>query len=349
MLRVTLRDLQWRRRRFVIAIIGTSLVFAMTLVLTGLSNGFRVEADHTVDALGFDTYLVKSGPAGPFIGSPPFPESEIAMMARIPGVTAAVPLVYTATTVPDGDSTRNANVFGAPAEGPGMPPVSAGRSPSGPGEAAVSSTLGSDVGDDLEIGSSSVKIVGIVDDSTALAGQPNVFLTVAGAQQMGYSGQPIVTSAGIRGTPAEVPDGYRTIDRAGAIDDLMRPMKAAVSAITMIAVLLWIVAALIVGSVIYLSALERTRDFAVLKAVGVSTRSVLAGLCLQAVIVAVVAAVLGGLLSLVLAPAFPMRVQIPTSAFLLLPVIGVLIGLLASVAGMRRAVTIDPALAFGGP
>ena len=194
-----------------------------------------------------------------------------------------------------------------------------------------------------------MQIVGIVDDSTALAGQPNVFLTVDGAQQMGYSGQPIVSSVGVLGTPERVPDGYRTIDRAGAVDDLMRPMVAAVAAITLMAFLLWVVAALIVGSVIYLSALERTRDFAVLKAVGVSTRSVLAGLCLQAVIVAVVAAVLGGLLSLVLGPLFPMRVVVPTSAFLLLPVIAVLIGLLASAAGMRRAVTIDPALAFGGP
>ena len=319
MLRVTLRDLQWRRRRFVIAIVGTSLVFAMTLVLTGLSNGFRVEANDTVDALGFDTYLVKSGPAGPFIGSPPFPQSEAAVAARIPGVTAAAPLVYTATTVPDGDSTRNVNVFGAPADGPGMPAVVAGSAPSGPDEVAVSSTLGSKVGEDLEIGSRTLRIVGVVDDSTALAGQPNVFLTVDGAQQMGYGAQPIVTSVGIRGSPAQIPDGYRTIDRAGAVADLMRPMTAAVSAITMIAVLLWVVAALIVGSVIYLSALERTRDFAVLKAVGVSTRSVLAGLCLQAVLVAVVAAVLGGVVSLVLVPLFPMRVVVPTSAFLLLP------------------------------
>ena len=83
----------------------------------------------------------------------------------------------------------------------------------------------------------------------------------------------------------------------------------------MIAVLLWVVAALIVGSVIYLSALERTRDFAVLKAVGVSTRSVLAGLCLQAVIVAVVAAVLGGLLSLVLGPLFPDACRGPDIGF----------------------------------
>lgn len=349
MLRVTLRDLQWRRRRFVIAIVGTSLVFAMTLILTGLSNGFRVEANDTVDALGFDAYLVKSGPAGPFIGSPPFPQAEVATVAALPGVAAAAPLVYTATTVPDGDSTRNVNVFGAPPGGPGMPAVESGRSPSGPDEAAVSSVLGSAVGNDLEIGSRSLRIVGIVDDSTALAGQPNVFVTVDGAQRMGFGSQPIVTSVGIRGTPAQIPDGYRTIDSAGAVADLMRPMTSAVSAITMIAALLWVVAALIVGSVIYLSALERTRDFAVLKAVGASTRSVLAGLCLQAVIVAVVAAMLGGLISLVLVPVFPMRVVVPTTAFLLLPVVGVVIGLLASVAGMRRAVTIDPALAFGGP
>ena len=98
-----------------------------------------------------------------------------------------------------------------------------------------------------------------------------------------------------------------------------------------------------------LSALERTRDFAVFKAVGVATGSVLGGLCLQAVIIAIVAAMLGGLFSLVLGPIFPMRVVVPTSAFLLLPVIAVLIGLLASAAGVRRAVAVDPALAFGGP
>jgi putative ABC transport system permease protein len=349
MLRVTLRDLQWRRRRFVITIVGTSLVFAMTLLLTGLSNGFRVEANNTVDALGFDGYLAKAGPAGPFVGSPPFPESEVASVERIPGVISAVPLVFTTTTAPEGDSTRNVNLFGVPAQGPGMPAIATGRAPSGVDEAAVSSTLGTDVGGQIEIGSRSMRIVGIVEDSTALAGQPNVFLTVPGAQLDGFSGQPIVSSIGIHGAPAKAPDGYRIVDRAGAVGDLMRPMNAAEGALTMLSVLLWIVAALIVGSVIYLSALERTRDFAVLKAVGVSTRSVLAGLCLQAVIIAVLAAVLGGLLSLALVPVFPMRVVVPTSAFLLLPVTAVLIGLLASAAGLRRAVSIDPALAFGGP
>lgn len=65
-------------------------------------------------------------------------------------------------------------------------------------------------------------------------------------------------------------------------------------ALSYMSVLLWGVAALIVGSLIYLSALERTRDFAVFKALGVTTAMVLAGLALQAVAVAVAAAVLGG-------------------------------------------------------
>ena len=54
-------------------------------------------------------------------------------------------------------------------------------------------------------------------------------------------------------------------------------------------------------------------------------------------------------LSLVLAPLFPMRVDIPDGAFLLLPVVAIAIGLIASGAGLRRAVSVDPALAFGGP
>ena len=54
-------------------------------------------------------------------------------------------------------------------------------------------------------------------------------------------------------------------------------------------------------------------------------------------------------LGLLLGPLFPMRVDIPTIAFVLLPVVAVTIGVLASLAGLRRAVVVDPALAFGGP
>jgi putative ABC transport system permease protein len=350
MLFAALRDMQWRRRRFVIAIASTGLVFAMTLVLTGLANGFRVEAQRTVDSMGVDAFVVKAGAPGPFMGSTPFAARDLALLAATPGVIAAAPLACAPSTViREGTATRNATAFGAPERGPGMPTVTQGRAPSMPDEVAVSSTLGQHVGDLLQVGAETLRIVGIVPNSTALAKTPNIFLTTEGLQHVAYNGQPLITSIGIVGTPGQVPSGYETLDRAAAIGNLMVPLKVAADAITILAVLLWIVAALIVGSVVYLSALERVRDFAVFKAIGAPTRSILAGLALQAVVVALLSAVLGVALSQLLAPLFPMIVVVPTRAYLALPVIAIVIGLLASVAGLRRAVAVDPALAFGGP
>jgi putative ABC transport system permease protein len=82
-----------------------------------------------------------------------------------------------------------------------------------------------------------------------------------------------VSAIGLAGTPAQVPAGYRVVDRDDAIEDFVRPLRVACAAFACMPVLRWIVAALIVGSVVYLSALARTRDFAVFKAVGVSTGS----------------------------------------------------------------------------
>lgn len=347
MLITALRDLQWRRRRFAVAAIGTALVFGLTLILTGLTHGFRVEAEHVVDSFDIDAYLIEDGAVGPFMGSSRFPESETKVAARLPGIETAIPVIYGNIILRDDHAPQNVNVYGVP--GQEMPPISDGEPPSNPGEVAMSTTLGRSVGDDVEIGAAKLRIVGLVEKSTTLAGQSNAFVTVSGAQRLMFSGQPVVSAIGLRGTPAQPPKGYRVVDRQGTVDDMVRPLRGAQMALSNVAILLWAVAALIVGSLIYLSALERTRDFAVFKALGVTTESVLAGLALQAVLVAVAAAVLGGLLAVALGPLFPMLVAVTVSAFALLLMTAVVIGLLASVAGLRHAVAVDPVLAFGGP
>ena len=210
---------------------------------------------------------------------------------------AAVPLGGVGTIMKEGKSTRNITVFGAPEHGPGMPQVSEGRVPSKSDEVAVSSTLDRQIGDTLQVGAHELRIVGIVPNSTALAKIPNIFLTTVGLQQVAYNGQTMVTSIGVVGIPRHSPDGYQTFDRAGAVKDLVRPLKVAVTSISIVAVLLSVVAALIVGSVVYLSALERVRDFAVFKAIGTSSRSLLAGLVFQALIVSLVAAAVAAILA----------------------------------------------------
>ena len=332
-----------------IAILATGVVFAMTLIMTGLSNGFEAEAKRTVEELGADAWLVPDGAAGPFLGATAFPDAAAEAAASLPGVEAAGPSIFSRASFDTGGDLEDVNLFGAPTAGPGMPEIDDGRAPESAQEVAVSSTLDADIGDDIELTGKTFAVVGHVDDSTSVAGIGNVFATVEGAQAIAFGGQPIATSIALDGVPDAPPEGFQIIDQAGARDDFLRPLSEARAAISFVAVLLWIVGALIVGSVVYLSVLERMRDFAVFKAVGTKTRSIMGGLALQAVIVALIAAAVGAALSFVLAPRFPLPVEIPASALWVLPVIAIAVGLAASLAGLRRAVTVDPALAFGGP
>ena len=54
---------------------------AVKIVLTGLANGFRVEAERTVDSLDVDAFLVKAGASGPFVGATPFAPVDLQRIA----------------------------------------------------------------------------------------------------------------------------------------------------------------------------------------------------------------------------------------------------------------------------
>ena len=66
MIFAALRDLQWRRRRIVIAIVGTGLVFAMSLLMSGLANSFSVEVNRTLDRQGAQAWVILATSPGAF-------------------------------------------------------------------------------------------------------------------------------------------------------------------------------------------------------------------------------------------------------------------------------------------
>jgi putative ABC transport system permease protein len=130
--------------------------------------------------------------------------------------------------------------------------------------------------------------------------------------------------------------------------DLTRPLASAIQTIGLLNVLLWIIAAGIIAAILYMSALERVREFAVIKAMGAANGFVVVGLASQAVVLALAAAVVAFALALVLAPAFPMSVEIPIAAYVELIIVAVTVGCVGSLAGLRRVLTVDPSVAFGG-
>ena len=61
MLAITLADLRFRARQFLIAVVGAGVVFAIALLMTGMAQGFYNEIDRTVDAADADLWVVPTG------------------------------------------------------------------------------------------------------------------------------------------------------------------------------------------------------------------------------------------------------------------------------------------------
>jgi putative ABC transport system permease protein len=130
--------------------------------------------------------------------------------------------------------------------------------------------------------------------------------------------------------------------------DTFHPLENAIASVDLVRALLWCIAAVIIGAVVYLSALERRRDFAVLKAVGATDRKLAGGLAVQAVLIAVVAVIIATGLQVLLRPAFPLRIRVPRADYWRVPLLAAVVGLLAAAAAMRSVVRTDPAVAFTG-
>jgi putative ABC transport system permease protein len=342
----SLRDLQWRRRRFFIGVVAAGLVFALALVITGISQSFHNEVWRTINTIDADQWVVSQKASGPFTATTLLPATDAADVARQPGVEKASPLMLLRFSVQT-SSLHYIGIVGVEPQGVGVPTVRDGRSLRGNGEIVADKTLHVGVGKILTIGGQPFRVVGRTDGVTYFAGQPAVFISLHDAQTLAVDGQPLATAIVVRGHVATPPPGTHVQSNQDVFTDLRRPMKSAGGTIDMMRILLWIVAGGIIGSILYLQAIERTRDFAVFKATGVTGRALASGLAAQAIVLALLATAVAILLSIALAPIMPIRVEIPASAFVLMPVVAIVISVFASLVGLRRAVGVDPALAFG--
>jgi len=340
---LTLRDLQHRAVRFAAVIAGTAVVLALLFLMTGLVEQFHREPEDTVEALGAEAWLLREGVSGAFTAAATMPAESAALVD-----VDAAPVVVARHAMGGGEPT-DVVIIGYQAGGLGEPELRDGALPSEPGEVLLDDSAGVGLGEQISLGETTFTVSGTTDRTTMFAGMPLVFMDIGAAQQLVYRGQPLATAVLLGETPEAVPDGFAVRTPEEIATDGLRPLDGAISSINIIRVLLWFVAAMIIGTMVYLSALERRRDVAVLKAVGSSTTQMGGSIALQGALTALSAALIAAVLQVALVPVFPLEVTVPGRAFYQIPIIAVLVSLLAGAVGLRKAVGTDPALAFAGP
>jgi putative ABC transport system permease protein len=322
-------------------------VFALAIVITGISASFENETSRTIKAFAADEWVVSTKATGPFTSTTLIPVALLEQLRSQPGVEQATPILVNRNTL-QGKSLRDTGIIGVIPGSVGVPKIDKGRALTTNGEMIVDSSFGVPVGKTAKIGDATFRVVGQTSGVSYYAGSPTVFITLDDAQKLMLAGQPLATAFVVRGHIASAPEGTHGITNAQAIKDLKRPLESASGTVDILCVLMWIVAAGIIGSILYVQAIERTRDFAVFKATGVTGRTIASGMAFQAVVLALLAGIVAVVLSKLIGPVMPMSVEVPASAYLQLIVVAVVIGLIASLFGLRRAVSVDPALAFGG-
>lgn len=340
---VSARDLQFRARRFVIAIVVVSAVFGIALAMDGMKRSVQDEGPAIVATFGADEWLVAKDSTGPFTSTRVLDET---VADDVQGADRADAVVLSRSAIA-GDPPRDVNLVGHVDGGLGSPDVTDGREVRTSGEVVLSSGTTEAVGDRVSIGGRSFRVVGKSAGGRYYFGVPTAFMGLADAQAIVFKGAPLITAVAVRGD-ARPPAGTTVYANDAVVDDLNRPLQGGFQGISVTAVLMWLIAAGIIGLIVYLSAIERTRDFAVFKATGAPNRVIVGGLMIQAVLVALIAAVLGVPISRLVAQGMPTQTGLNGAAVVQLVVVAVVVGILASLVAVRRALTTDPAFAFGG-
>jgi putative ABC transport system permease protein len=347
MVAIAIRDVLWRRRRFLVAIIATSVVLALTLVLDGVDRSFPAEARRTVAALNAEGWIVPQDGGAAFLSSATLPASLAMVAGGMPGAVEAAPIAT--LRMPSGGAAEGSmTVIGVVPGAFTGPPVVDGRAPAGPREVTVERSTGVALGDVVTFAGHAFTVVGRTSGLTLTAGVPSAYVPLADVQELVFAGQPLASAVVTLGTPVGPPEGYVVLTNAEVRAGLLDPLGDARATISLVLVLLWIVAGMVIGSVIYLTSLDRGRDIAVLKATGATDRSLLIGVVFQSLLVSGLAALAGMGVSLLLDDLIPLRSEVAAASYLTIFLVALAVAAAASTASARRALRVDPAHAFGG-
>jgi putative ABC transport system permease protein len=360
------KELVRRPGRFLTAGAALTLIVLLLLVLGGILDALVRASTGLLEAQSAPLIVYGADSKGSLDRSR-VTAAEREAIAAVPGVheTSGLGLALVAGYVPDRPEPANVAVFGYEAPNRRVP------APPARGEGYADESLRTDglsVGQTVALGRARipVKVVGWVRDTDYNLQKG---LWVAPVTWRAVLNENIPDAAVAPGTFQAVlvtpEEGTSPEQLADAIDAAVPSVTALTigeaiaglpgvaeqnSVFTAIIGVTFAVAGIVVALFFALLTIERLGLLGVLKAIGASSRTLAAGLSLQAVLIASGALAVGSLLALGLARVISDTVPIAlTSGRLAFTAIGlVLTALLGSAISFRRIVRIDPASAVGG-
>lgn len=369
-MRLALRELRRRPGRFAVATTILTLIALLLVFLGGLLDGLIASSTGALRAQRADVIVYATGSQDSLVRSRIGPEAR-AQVEQLVG--------------PERVGGLGSVQLGGRLEGRGprdlvpvvlfgyeLPPSGLPSEPPADGEVYADASLRSEgirEGTEIRLGPqrTPVEVIGFLDDSRysgqgTLWGSLATWREVLDANRPGAAtGDDVVQALVVRDDPARTGSLPAAVDRAtgGAtstltIDDAIEALPGVAqqrSTFNQIIGVTILIAVVVVALFFALLTVERTALYGVLKAVGASSRTLFAGVVLQALVVTLIASAIAvaasiGLDALIPPGSIPFTVTLPRLVF------SVAVLLVAAVLGcafsLRRVLGVDPAAAIGG-
>lgn len=362
---LALRDIRFAKGRFALMGSVVALISMLLVLLSGLTAGLGNQNTSAIEKMGGSapvSQLVFGAP-GKNDAKVSFTESEVTAAqakawANTPGVASAVPLGISQTrfqATGASQGTTNVAVFGV--GDPALAPAAMADGTVVIGE-GVAKELSLAVGDSVTLGGTNLRVASVVPDQwyshtsvvwTSLADWTKLAHLSDAGQIATVLAVTFDAGANVDLDAANTAAGTVSTTRTGAFAGL-GGYKSENGSLMMMQAFLYGISALVIVAFLTVWTVQRTRDIAVLKAMGASGSYLLRDALTQAAIVLLAGAALGGLIGLA-GGMFAAQVApfLITPATTLLPVVGiVLLGLAGAAMAVRNVTKVDALIALGG-
>ena len=368
---VSLRDIAFAKGRVALVATVVAMITILLIMLTGLTNGLGKQNTAALESFGADRVVLAGGSGNgqdPTFTTSRIDQGQLNAWRQDESVTHVEPLVVSQTQVDVGGVAASTAIMGLPTNSYFTRELAAvdGASQPQAGELVVSKSvaedLGAAVGDPVTVAGQDLTVAGIAEDEyyshTPVAWTTNTDALNVSHQPRGTLATAILadvdTGAQASAVSEQLDHRANTVSSTtrGAFNALPAYSSEHGSLVSMQA-FLYVISALVTVSFITVWTVQRTRDIAVLGALGASRGYLFKDALGQAAVVVTAGAALGlligaggGLLLSTLVSAVPFHL----SAFsALAPAAGVVVlGVLGSVIAVRRVTSIDPMIALGG-
>jgi len=232
-------------------------------------------------------------------------------------------------------------------------------------ECVVADSMGVEIGETIDVGGHDLKVVGIIDNMVFVFDTPIIFMDVRTAQAVVLMNAIYVNTLIVKTAegqdPADVAEMYNDPQRGirrfevdthtseETVGNILRnfvdePMRG----VQFLRVMLWLATAIVVGMITYVTTMEKTQEIGVMKAIGARNGYVLRLILWQVGITSVVGVALGLGLAMAAIPAFPITVVLNPTEAVVVCLLSVMVCVVGGLVAARRALQVDPMVAFRG-